>query len=737
MQRRVSQAEPKTAALPAAAPEAALVASAENAAAAPPADSGTLHAFWHPAAQAPGVALALPSTGSKQPQGGGQGAGQPDTLPPGISQEMVFRTQFLLTGPGLQPWRRDAQFIAGMTQYLQVGGSGISNLTLNGWLPFNLTQTPDVLALVSVPPAELTQAIWIGMSGTTLGLRGYQELIANLVPLTAASRSKDLVPNMAAAGLDVTSVLLYKLDYGPTDAQHSPSAAAPAPTAAVPIPASAAHGLPTNTIAAVAASCVAAALALAALFLLVRRFLAARKRTGAEGGVSPAKSAQGLWGLWGVPPGGGNGGLGRAGSITPPTPLASTAGTAAAVSGRLGSGFKGSGSLGERKSEQWEIDPREIQIMRRTDGSPWLLGEGASGTVCKATWRVQTVAVKMLLKTTEKQLEAFRREVFILEDLKDANIVQFLGACFEEGSTMLVTEFMAGGTLYEAIGKDRSGKLGWYNRGKKIAMDIARGIDKMHSRQFVHLDLKSPNILLSASGTAKIADVGLSRILTSDRTQMTSFQGTFEWAPPELINGGECSAAADCYSFGVVLWEIATAERPFRKQFRPPRVPDECPVEIAALIKACLNPEPAARPSSTAIFRALQAQAAPPGVTPLTPALSAAMLAASVSVASRQGSGELGPGLWLALGAMGAASPSEASSFAAVTDPWTDPALCFGEPPMPTSSFAAAALMDDAPLCPSPFAVYGASLGAAAVQAPMGGVTGTLRIPNREPLTRV
>ena len=51
-------------------------------------------------------------------------------------------------------------------------------------------------------------------------------------------------------------------------------------------------------------------------------------------------------------------------------------------SGRLGSGFiKGSGSLGERASEQWEIDPEEIQIMRRPDGSPWLLGEGASGTV--------------------------------------------------------------------------------------------------------------------------------------------------------------------------------------------------------------------------------------------------------------------------------------------------------------------------------------------------------------------
>ena len=66
-------------------------------------------------------------------------------------------------------------------------------------------------------------------------------------------------------------------------------------------------------------------------------------------------------------------------------------------------------------------------------------------------------------------------------------------------------------------------------------------------------------------------DVGLSKILVNESTMMTNFQGTFEWAPPELINGGECSEKADIYSFGVILWEIVTAERPFRKQFRAPR----------------------------------------------------------------------------------------------------------------------------------------------------------------------
>lgn len=68
------------------------------------------------------------------------------------------------------------------------------------------------------------------------------------------------------------------------------------------------------------------------------------------------------------------------------------------------------------------------------------------------------------LKYSSKHDMGLRREAFILEDLKDANIVQFMGACFDEGNTMLVTEFMAGGNLFDAIGNDRSGKLGWYHR---------------------------------------------------------------------------------------------------------------------------------------------------------------------------------------------------------------------------------------------------------------------------------
>lgn len=71
-------------------------------------------------------------------------------------------------------------------------------------------------------------------------------------------------------------------------------------------------------------------------------------------------------------------------------------------------------------------------------------------------------------------------------------------------------------------------------RGRKIALDVARGLVHLHSREIVHMDLKSPNILLGKDMTAKIADVGLARSINNSQiTQMTSI-GTMAWAAPEL-----------------------------------------------------------------------------------------------------------------------------------------------------------------------------------------------------------
>ena len=70
-------------------------------------------------------------------------------------------------------------------------------------------------------------------------------------------------------------------------------------------------------------------------------------------------------------------------------------------------------------------------------------------------------------------------------------------------------------------------------RGWQVALHIARGLHHMHSRKVMHLDLKSANILLARDGTAKVADVGLAKILTRDNTHV-SMEGTFDWAAPEV-----------------------------------------------------------------------------------------------------------------------------------------------------------------------------------------------------------
>ncbi len=86
-------------------------------------------------------------------------------------------------------------------------------------------------------------------------------------------------------------------------------------------------------------------------------------------------------------------------------------------------------------------------------------------------------------------------------------------------------------------------------RGRQIALDVVRGLHHMHSRKVMHLDLKSANILLARDGTAKIADVGLAKILTRDNT-CVSTEGTFDWAAPEariiFCFGCICTQSVGC-----------------------------------------------------------------------------------------------------------------------------------------------------------------------------------------------
>lgn len=81
-------------------------------------------------------------------------------------------------------------------------------------------------------------------------------------------------------------------------------------------------------------------------------------------------------------------------------------------------------------------------------------------------------------------------------------------------------------------------------------------------RRVAHLDLKSSNVLIAADGTAKISDVGLAALISRSYLSQMAPAGTWAWVAPEVILGGRVTHKADIFSFGVVLWEIITLERP-------------------------------------------------------------------------------------------------------------------------------------------------------------------------------
>eukprot|EP01126_Amoeba_proteus_P066244 TRINITY_DN9545_c0_g1_i1.p1 TRINITY_DN9545_c0_g1~~TRINITY_DN9545_c0_g1_i1.p1 ORF type:complete len:227 (-),score=46.22 TRINITY_DN9545_c0_g1_i1:4-684(-) len=157
-------------------------------------------------------------------------------------------------------------------------------------------------------------------------------------------------------------------------------------------------------------------------------------------------------------------------------------------------------------------------------------------------------------------------------------------------------EFMDGGSLYEII-HGKNSPVPWsLLRRVRILRHIAKGIESIHSKNIVHRDLKSMNILLDSKGTAKIADLGCSRVIREEaRLTLTMGVGSPLWMAPE-VHSRSYSFPADVFSFGVVTFEVFNEKLP---DFNPARrcvvIPEDCigyPV-----IKRCIELEPTSRPT--------------------------------------------------------------------------------------------------------------------------------------------
>ncbi|KAL6767054.1 hypothetical protein ACKKBG_A38395 [Auxenochlorella protothecoides x Auxenochlorella symbiontica] len=278
----------------------------------------------------------------------------------------------------------------------------------------------------------------------------------------------------------------------------------------------------------------------------------------------------------------------------------------------------------------WVVDP--------ATGRPPFLGSGTFSTVYRAALGSgEAVAVKCLSVLPDAEggnhvpLDVVRREAAVLRSCRSRYVVNFQGVVLPtalaaaagtgreppvpRGSLLVVTELVQGGDLYSAL---RAGRMRWYDGGARVAHDVAAGLAYLHSRRIIHFDLKSRNTLLTERGRAKLGDVGQARMLPFARSFLSSelHVGTWSHAAPETILGQRCTVQSDIYSYGVLLWEIVTGSVPIRNEMREVRVPEECPLDIAELIKACWRSDPAARPTASELLERLVAYAEPAGDPP-------------------------------------------------------------------------------------------------------------------------
>ncbi|XP_041826811.1 LOW QUALITY PROTEIN: tyrosine-protein kinase ABL1 [Melanotaenia boesemani] len=262
--------------------------------------------------------------------------------------------------------------------------------------------------------------------------------------------------------------------------------------------------------------------------------------------------------------------------------------------------------------DKWEMERTDITMKHK-------LGGGQYGEVYEGVWKKYnlTVAVKTLKEDT-MEVEEFLKEAAVMKEIKHPNLVQLLGVCTREPPFYIITEFMTHGNLLDYLRECNREEVNAVVL-LYMATQISSAMEYLEKKNFIHRDLAARNCLVGENHLVKVADFGLSRLMTGDTyTAHAGAKFPIKWTAPESLAYNKFSIKSDVWAFGVLLWEIATyGLSPYpgidlsqvyellEKDYRMDR-PEGCPEKVYELMTACWRWNPLERPSFAETHQAFE-----------------------------------------------------------------------------------------------------------------------------------